>query len=47
MISLANVSTNSIAIDDEWNFGNDDEYLTWIIHDFATNVAESHIVTVF
>lgn len=27
MISLANVSTNSIAIDDEWNFGNDDEYL--------------------
>lgn len=32
MISLANVSTNSIAIDDEWNFGNDDEYLMHTLH---------------
>lgn len=32
MISLTNALTNDIAIDDEWNFGNDDEYLMHTLH---------------
>ena len=38
MISLANVSTNSIAIDDEWNFGNDDEYLMHTLHAYQAKL---------
>ena len=32
MISLANNLTNDIAIDDEWNFGNDNECLMHTLH---------------
>ena len=34
MISLANNLTNDIAIDDEWNFGNDNECLMHTLHTY-------------
>ena len=39
MISLANNLTNDIAIDDEWNFGNDNECLMHTLHTYPAKIS--------